>query len=213
MPPNVPEAYLEARRQQIIEAAVSCFARKGFHKTTMQDICKAAGLSPGAVYNYFRSKEDIVAACAEMSERRNDDMVAAALAQDDVSPLNAVGKALYALATQEGIAQAMNMDLELWAESTRNPRVAESLRKNLDAGIARITELVERGQEQGIFSDELEPRAISQVLFSLSIGLEAQMTLNPDMDIDAYFAVWGAIAGGTLSKQRQDGQAASGEVS
>ena len=69
MSPKVPEAYLTARRNEIIHAASHCFAEKGFHNTTMQDIYDATGLSPGAVYNYFSNKEDIVAATVEEFSR------------------------------------------------------------------------------------------------------------------------------------------------
>ena len=58
--PKVTQAHLEARRQQILDAAFGCFARQGFHQTTMQDICREAELSPGAVYRYFDSKEAII---------------------------------------------------------------------------------------------------------------------------------------------------------
>ena len=63
--PKVTEAHLEARRQQRLEAAESCFSRQGFHQTTMQANCGEAGLSPGAVYRYFSSEEEISAARGE----------------------------------------------------------------------------------------------------------------------------------------------------
>src|SRR3954451_11812525 len=53
------------RRDEILVAAQSCFARSGFHQTSMQEICSEAGMSPGNLYRYFRSKEDIIAAIAE----------------------------------------------------------------------------------------------------------------------------------------------------
>jgi len=49
--PKVTVEHIEARRRQIIDSAFDCFAKKGFHQTTMQDVCNAAGLSAGAVYN------------------------------------------------------------------------------------------------------------------------------------------------------------------
>ena len=58
--PKVPAQYLEARKNEIVDAAMACFLRRGFHQTTMKDICREAQLSPGAVYRYFRSKEDII---------------------------------------------------------------------------------------------------------------------------------------------------------
>ena len=62
--PRVSEAHLAARRQQILDAARVCFTRNGFHATSMQDVIAEAGLSVGAVYRYFRSKEELVAAIA-----------------------------------------------------------------------------------------------------------------------------------------------------
>lgn len=55
--PKVSDAHLEARREQILDAAEACFSREGFHQTSMQDICREAELSPGAVYRHFSSKE------------------------------------------------------------------------------------------------------------------------------------------------------------
>jgi len=63
--PRVTEEHLAARRRQILDAAVTCFARQGLHRTTMQDIFREAELSPGAVYRYFPSKEAILRAIAE----------------------------------------------------------------------------------------------------------------------------------------------------
>ncbi|MEQ1613599.1 MAG: helix-turn-helix domain-containing protein, partial [Hyphomicrobiaceae bacterium] len=56
--PKLKPATHNARRANILDAAEQCFARQGFHRTTMQDICKAAEVSSGAVYVYFKSKED-----------------------------------------------------------------------------------------------------------------------------------------------------------
>lgn len=60
--PRVSEEHLERRRQQILDAAQTIFARKGLHATTMQDVFAESGLSAGAVYRYFKSKNDIIEA-------------------------------------------------------------------------------------------------------------------------------------------------------
>ena len=203
MTPLVPESYLETRRLQIIEAAVSCFSQKGFHQTTMQDICKTAELSPGAVYNYFRSKEDIVATCAEISLQRNQEIFTTAAAQDTVGAFNEVARALFSIAKQEEIAQAMSFDLEMWAESTRNQRLAEILHNNENTILAQLTDMVEGGQREGVFSKQLDAEAIARVLFALFLGFEVQMASNPNMDIDAYAAVCNAILQGTFSREKE----------
>src|SRR5688572_13388491 len=57
---KVTEEHVEARRRQILSAALRCFAQQGFHRTTMQDIFREADLSPGAVYSYFAGKDELV---------------------------------------------------------------------------------------------------------------------------------------------------------
>ena len=63
--PKLKPATQRARREHILDAAELCFARSGFHRTTMQDICKEALISPGALSVYFASKEDHIAGIAE----------------------------------------------------------------------------------------------------------------------------------------------------
>src|SRR3954462_3215845 len=60
--PKVTEEHVDARRRQILSAALRCFARAGFHRTTMQDIFREADLSPGAVYSYFKGKDELIGA-------------------------------------------------------------------------------------------------------------------------------------------------------
>ena len=65
--PKLSEQAQESRRAHILSAAEACFARAGFHRTTMQDICREAGVSPGALYLYFASKEALIEGIAESS--------------------------------------------------------------------------------------------------------------------------------------------------
>src|ERR1700712_1467078 len=60
--PKVTDAHRESRREQILVAAWKCFSRKGFHSTSMADVIAEAGLSAGAVYLYFKSKDEIIVA-------------------------------------------------------------------------------------------------------------------------------------------------------
>jgi AcrR family transcriptional regulator len=68
--PRVSDEYMARRRGEILEAATACFAREGFHATSMRDIYRECGLSAGAVYNHFASKQEIVRALGE--ERLRD---------------------------------------------------------------------------------------------------------------------------------------------
>src|SRR5688500_8917991 len=94
--PKVSEEHLDARRAQIVNAAVACFAREGFHRTTMHDICREAGLSPGAVYRYFASKDELIQAIADARhEREQGFLVEGATGGEGLEALRILGRAFF----------------------------------------------------------------------------------------------------------------------
>src|ERR1700761_4728882 len=58
--PKISEEQRQARRDQILAASWRCFARRGIHSTSMDDIVREADLSFGAVYLYYKSKEELI---------------------------------------------------------------------------------------------------------------------------------------------------------
>ena len=64
--PKVSEEYKKNRRSQIVETARECFIKHGYQKASMSDIIAATGLSAGAIYNHFSSKDEIILAAARM---------------------------------------------------------------------------------------------------------------------------------------------------
>ncbi len=204
MAPIVTKEYLETRRKQIIQAAVESFVEKGFNKATMKDICMAAKLSPGAIYNYFSSKDDIIQAIAELSKERNVATVDAAL--EDDNPLVTVGREFLSRLKQSDIQKALALDLELFAEASRNPRMAKVTNESWENLYSQLIGLVERRQREGYFKRGLDPLAVVQILFSIMLGAEIQKAINPKMDVDAYIAVSESIVDGTFSKAiREEG--------
>jgi len=112
--PKVLPQYLEARRQQIADGAAACFARRGFHQTTMQDICREAQLSPGAIYRYFRGKEEIIEAMGEENRRRNLALIEAVKDRGDT--LQVVDELVKAFFSQLESPEVCALDIELSAE-------------------------------------------------------------------------------------------------
>src|ERR1700759_6005 len=68
--PKISQAKRDARQQQILDAALACFSENGFHQTGMADIVRRSGLSHGAVYLYFQSKDDLIEALAVNRHRQ-----------------------------------------------------------------------------------------------------------------------------------------------
>ena len=117
--PKLKPATQRARREHILDAAEICFARAGFHRTTMQDICKEALISPGALYVYFDSKEDLIAGLAERDRADFAERFAElSAAPDFMQSLSELGKHYFV----EEPAHKRTMCLEIGLESTRNPK-------------------------------------------------------------------------------------------
>src|ERR1700750_3515130 len=81
--PKISQAKRDARQQQILDAALACFSENGFHQTGMADIVRRSGLSHGAVYLYFQSKDDLIEALAVDRHRQEALLNAAAGDADD----------------------------------------------------------------------------------------------------------------------------------
>ncbi len=123
--PKLKPATQRARREHILDAAEVCFARAGFHRTTMQDICKEALISPGALYVYFTSKEDLIAGIAERDRSDFAERFAElAAAPDFMQSLLRLGEHYF----DEEPAHKRTMCIEIGLESTRNPKVGEIYR-------------------------------------------------------------------------------------
>ena len=183
MPKVLPE-YLELRRQQIVDAAAACFTRSGFHQTTMQDICTEADLSPGAVYRYFRSKEEIIQSMCERGPQEDSDVIR------EIIETHTTREAMEELTRIffEGVEdrEMCALSIELLAETRRDPVVLESVRTGLHAIFDALEGLVRRAQARGEMRQDMDPVAMSHVMMGLYQGLIWQKVVDPDMDVMAY---------------------------
>ena len=197
--PKVSEAHLEARKEQIVAAAFLCFARKGFHPTTMQDICAEANLSPGAVYRYFAGKEDIIqSACDEAQAAQNVGVIADALAERDTRAMfHGLARAFFSRFDDDAADVYNRTSLQLWAEMAVNDRVRESFRQNHAAVRAGLAEVVREAQRRGDVDEGLEPGALASAMIALYDGFRLQKAMDPTIDTSDYARVAEALLGGT----------------
>lgn len=196
--PKVSEAHVEARRQQIVDAAFLCFARKGFHPTTMQEICAEAGLSPGAIYTYFDSKESIILeACNASQQATDEELLAKALEQDDMrAVLHGLAQA-FLIRLDGPEAEVLNKAvLQLWAETAVNEEVRASYEERYQAMRAALLKLVNEGQRRGDFNRALDSDAIVSAMFALHDGFRLQKANHPEMDTEAYMEAAEAMTTG-----------------
>lgn len=175
-------AQLQAdRRSEILGAAQTCFARAGFHQTSMQEICAEAGMSPGNLYRYFRSKEEIIAGIAERDRA------------DTARDFAAVGDGnffdgLARLAKQHLVERSLEevaLCAEIMAESRRNPAVAR-IYQDIEADVrARFIELLKNAAERGEIRRDLDLDGTVTVLFALADGLSWRRAVEPSFNAQA----------------------------
>jgi len=169
------------RRDEILVAAQTCFARSGFHQTSMQEICTEAAMSPGNLYRYFRSKEDIIAAIAER-DRAETAQQFAALAQGNFFD------GLAALARHHLVERSLEevaLCAEIMAESRRNPTVAR-IYQDMEADMrARFIALLQQAAERGEVRRDIDLDGAVTVLFALGDGLSWRRAVEPAFNTEA----------------------------
>lgn len=156
-------------RQRILDAALRCFARDGFHGASMQQICAEANLSPGALYRHFRAKDDLIVALVEADREHALAMLHDAL--DRADPRDGL-RALVASALADlRDPDRMAMRIEVSAEAARNPRAREAALSLYRAAIEVIADHVRRGQEAGVYGCHLPADTLARLLIALGDGV------------------------------------------
>jgi AcrR family transcriptional regulator len=191
--PKVTEEHVAARRRQILSAALRCFARDGFHRTTMQDIFREADLSPGAVYSYFKGKDELMLAIvAEVMSFVGE---AGALVTEPLPEgrLRRPGEALaeiidryqdFELGT---VVERARIFPHLVGEQQRNPQLNAAVRTGLDGLRGGFETLTRAAQERGELDPAVDPEQFSRLPISLMQGLLVQLGVyGEEVDIDAY---------------------------
>ena len=187
--PKISDERRAERREQILLAAMGCVAAEGFHKTTMADVIRASGLSAGAVYGYFRDKDDLIVEIADRALDIADELIDSLLAVD---PLPALPEMMERI-TRTVLAQAdtrigdiTRIAVAVWAEAVRNERVMAIAQERFPLMRARYADLIRAQQEAGRVPADEDPDLIAQAFFSLLPGFLVQRLIIGDVDPESY---------------------------
>ena len=184
--PKISEEKREARRLQILEVAQRCFARQGFHRTSMEDIIRELKSSPGAVYCYFKGKNDIIAALAEQRHERETALLSELISSSNVSEsVPNAARAFFEMLQDPKERERRKLTIQIWAESLRDKRI----RKIVERGIRQrdlLTAALRTARQAGQLPDSLDPDAFSRVLLALLQGFILQQAWEPEIDTEAF---------------------------
>src|SRR2546423_1385852 len=143
------------RRTQILEAAMVCFAKRGFHQTSMHDISAEAGISVGLIYRYFENKEAVISAMADQHKQEIHDVLERA--RQAPSLLESLEILFTAHCCEDAPQVVSAFVVDLYAEASRNPQMADLVRDVLQTAMDGVTDLIARSPEAEGAAHGLEP--------------------------------------------------------
>lgn len=187
------------RRADILDAAEACFVRSGFHRTTMQDVARAAGMVPGNLYNYFPSKDAIVAGLTERDRAKiAEDFAELANAPDLMDAFRQLGRRHFIEASREKAI----ISLEIWAEATHNPEIARlylAIQNEVRSGIIAVCR---EAQQRGVVHRDVDIDAMARLVLTLSDGLMRRKAMDPEFDgnreVENVLSLIGALMCGSV---------------
>ncbi|MEV6668237.1 TetR/AcrR family transcriptional regulator [Streptomyces nigra] len=188
---RVSQEHLDARRRQILDGAALCFARNGFHATSMQDVLKEADLSAGAVYRYFKGKEELIGAIvAEVLGSVRAAFEEAARQSPPPPPDELVAYVLgHTLAARESLVvdgkpAFPRLVVQVWTETLRNDELAAILREGYGSVRAAWARIVEGYQEAGLMRKDVDPDDVARTMIASVLGFIAQQSLFGPAPVD-----------------------------
>jgi TetR/AcrR family transcriptional regulator, repressor for uid operon len=161
------EPALVDRPTQILDAAVACFAKRGFHQASMHDISAEAGISVGLIYRYFQNKEAVIAAMADRHKKEINEILERARQAANLRESLETLFTAHCGETEPQVTAAFVVDL--FAEASRNPRIAELVSDVCEAAMNGVTDLIARSPEgKGSY---LTPREMAELIFAVNDGM------------------------------------------
>lgn len=177
--PRLNDALKTDRRTAILDAAERCFARAGFHGSSMQAICAEAGMSAGNLYRYFPSKEALTEGLIERDlAEASQNFAMLDQAEDIWTAFGALGRHYLVDRPREEIA----VWIETMAEVSRNPQIA-GMQQRCDTVIrTHLTGVLRTAQSRGMASATADIDAICEFMMTFADGLLLRRVRDPSFN-------------------------------
>lgn len=181
--PKISDERRVARRMQILEAAWVCFQRQGLHATTMAEIIHASGLSAGAVYSYFPSKEELIHAAVRTSlsglRKRIEPILADAPPPERF--IRRISEALVLFTEREGY-DLRRLALLGWSEAQHNERLCATMREFYAAFRDQLAGLAGRWRQAGLLRGEASPNDVAKAVLATLLGFVVESAIMGDVE-------------------------------
>jgi TetR/AcrR family transcriptional repressor of uid operon len=165
------------RHTQILDAALVCFAKRGFHQASMHDISAEAGISVGLIYRYFENKDAVISAMADRHKKEIHEVLERARQAPNL--LESLEILFTAHCCEDAPQVVSAFVVDLYAEASRNPRVADLVRDVLQTAMDGVTDLIARSPEGESAAHGLKPHELAELIFAVSRGMLMRDVLQP----------------------------------
>lgn len=195
--PKLRDETYAARRAHILDAARACFSRKGFHAASMLDLQAEAGVSAGAIYVYFPSKREIIAAIAEENLDLLDRALDEALSNADGAPLHEALLAVVRVINRVTAGPSRGIAFDVWGEATRDREMGRMVDTRFGGARDRFREAAARAIAAGELPATADPDQVGTALFGACVPgyYTLRMTVDgtaPEAYVDGLLAGLGA---------------------
>lgn len=201
--PKLKPEELETRRREIIEAARTCFLRSGFHQTTTDEICREASITPGGLYHYFSSKEEIISAVIEQSARNIIERLRPMIeGPDDArSAFRQVLDFYVDFLQDPDVDNITRLDIEIWAEMLKNEKLAAINRAAWALRRQWLEALIRRGIAEGVYTQpNIDVRGLASLTLAILVGMRLGKVLwKEDFDLEGAMEALYLLSTGRLA--------------
>jgi AcrR family transcriptional regulator len=174
-------------RERVVEAAAKVFARRGYHRATVDEIASEAGFTIGALYSNFSGKEDLFLAIADRQvEERVAEVGAIADAAEGTEPGKEAAEKLRSFLERD--PEWPLLFYEFWSLSMRNPELQGELAKRRDAIRDALAETLERVAKRHGFKLRFPAPVLATAIAASLNGLAFERAADPDALPDEVFA-------------------------
>jgi TetR/AcrR family transcriptional repressor of uid operon len=165
------------RPSQILDAALICFGKRGFHQASMHDISAEAGISVGLIYRYFENKEAVISAMADRHKKEIGEVLDRARQAASLLESLEILFTAHCCENEPRVISAFVVDL--YAEASRNPRVADLVRDVLKTAMDGVTELIARAPEAQNATHGFSANELAELIFAVARGMLMFDVLRP----------------------------------
>ena len=179
MTPRVTEEHKQAIHQQILRAAETLFAQKGYNATSMDDIVQESGLSKGAIYGHFDSKEALFLTIQEQQTQAGMAEMENLFSPDDTprTKLEKIAKINFA-AGCEVPEEVCRMTYEFLLSAWKIPTLQARLTQRYNTVRQFLVDIIIDGQHQGEFNPDMDPISLASILIATLDGLGLHRVSN-----------------------------------